>query len=277
MERKNIFIITILFLTLILLSYIFFIKESKYMRNFSKTTLGSELRREMIKKNTWSTNCPVHLDRLMLLKVSYVDFEGNEHHDGELIVFDVLADHVLAIFHELYLKKFPMASLSLMNKYEGNDEKSMKDNNSSAFNCRNIKDSNLYSIHAYGMAIDINPQQNPYLVTEYDFGKTTIPVYPPQGMEYINRRNIRAGMVETVIYNDSKNMVVDLFKQHGFSIWGGEWNFPVDWQHFQLTRKQAEELSKLPYEQGLVFFNALTTKKPYSKKEEKEPTTNEQY
>jgi hypothetical protein len=213
----------------------------------------------------------------MLLKVSYVDFDGNEHHDGKLVVFDVIADHVLTIFHELYLKKFPIANINLMNEYDGNDEKSMRDNNSSAFNCRNVAGSDIFSLHAYGMAIDINPQQNPYLLTQYDTGKTTIPIYPPQGMEYINRRNIRSGMVETVIYDHNKLTVVDLFQQHGFSIWGGDWNFPVDWQHFQLTRKQAEDLANLSYEQGLEFFEQFTRKEANVNEANKELITSDKY
>ncbi len=176
--QKKIIIIGVLFLSLAILVYSFFPKESDAMHSFSKSSIGPELRREMTRKNIWSNNCPVNLDRLSLLKVSYVDFEGVEHHDGQLIVFDVIADHVLAIFHELYLKKFPINSINLINKYDGNDEKSMRENNSSGFNCRMVKDTGIYSLHSYGMAIDINPQQNPYLLTEYEYGKVVIPVYP---------------------------------------------------------------------------------------------------
>jgi len=260
MQRKYLFVFLIILLG-IALGYSLFIKKGHHMKNFSKAPISSELRRDMIHKNIWSTNCPVSLERLNLLRVSYVDFDGNEHDDGEIIVFDVVADHVLAIFRELYAKKFPIANISLMNRYDGNDEKSMLENNSSSFNCRTIKDSSAFSIHAYGLAIDINPQQNPYLITKYDIGKVTVPVYPPAGMEYLNRRNVRAGMVESVIDDESRETVVDLMNQHGFTIWGGNWNDPIDWQHFQLTRSQAETLSGLSYEDGVKLFDQLTTKK----------------
>ncbi len=235
------------------------------MQNFSKSPLSHGLKQDMIKHNIWSANCPVSLDRLNLLRISYIDFEGNEHEDGNLVVHDVVADHVLAIFRNLYENKFPISSLKLINEYNGNDERSMIDNNSSAFNCRNIANGKALSIHAYGLAIDINPVQNPYLITAYEPGKTSIAIAPPQGMEYVNRRNIRAGMVESVLSSISQTNVVDIFHQNGFAIWGGIWNDPIDWQHFQVTREQAETIARLPYEQGVEFFNSLVNGQDASK------------
>jgi hypothetical protein len=234
-------------------------KENKEMDSFYKSKIDSKLRQDMIKKNIWSKKCPVSLDRLNILRVSYVDFDGIEHHDGSIIVLDVVADHVLSIFKELFDKKFPISSINLINQYDGNDEKSMEDNNTVAFNCRNIANSNFLSMHSYGLAIDINPQQNPYLVTKYDTGKVSIPVYPPLGMVYLNRKNIRAGMVETVL--DNQETVIDIFYKHGFTIWGGGWNDPVDWHHFQLTVDQAESIINLPYAQALEFFNKIASAK----------------
>ena len=231
------------------------------MKNFSKAPLSQAFKQDMIKKNIWSPKCPVFLDRLNILKVSYIDFDGNEHDDGNLVVLDVAADHVLSIFKQLYENKFPISSVNLINEYKGNDEKSMEDNNSSAFNCRNIPDSKVISIHSYGLAIDINPLQNPYLITNYQPGKTNIDVFPPQGMEYINRRNIRAGMMETIINSTTKTTAVDVFKQNGFTIWGGNWNDPIDWHHFQVTRKQAETLAQLSYDDGAKFFNEIVSGK----------------
>jgi hypothetical protein len=37
----------------------------------------------------------------------------------------------------------------------------MADNNSSCFNYRKIANSEIISMHSYGLAIDINPVQNP--------------------------------------------------------------------------------------------------------------------
>ena len=260
MKISKIIIFLLFVIIILLLGNIYFFKEQE-MSNFSKTDVSPELKHKMIKMNIWSSSCPVPVERLKLLKISYYDFDGNEHNDGKIMVFDVLADHVLSIFYQLHKNKFPIASINLINEYNGNDLESMKANNTSAFNCRVINNSDKLSIHSYGMAIDINPQQNPYLLTDYVSGKTTIPVYPANGMEYINRLNIRAGMVETVIdYNDNSN-VVDLFKNHGFTVWGGGWNFPVDWQHFQVSREQAETLASLSYEEGVKYFDTIAKKR----------------
>lgn len=251
------FIISIL---IIYVGYNFMYQTTAPMKSFSKAPLSSDLREDMIKSEIWSPECPVSLDRLNILKISYIDFDGNEHQDGKLVVHDVVADHVLEVFQNLYDNKFPIFSMNLINEYDGDDNKSLEANNTSAFNCRTIMNSNNLSIHSYGLAIDINPIQNPYLLTEYDSGKTSVEIYPPQGMEYINRRNIRTGMVETILNNTNKSTVVDVFCKNGFTIWGGSWNYPIDWQHFQVTREQAESIANLPYEEGLEFFNSLVTK-----------------
>ena len=260
--QKNIILIScvLIVIFIILMGYNFNYKNKASMQNFSKSSLSHTLREEMITKNIWSPECPVSLDRLNLLKISYIDFDGNEIHDGALIVHDVVADNVLEIFRILYKNKFPIASLKLINDYDGDDEKSMADNNSSAFICRNIMNSKTASIHSYGLAIDINPKQNPYLITEYEDNKVNIPVFPPQGMEYINRLNIRSGMVESMLGNGKDN-IINLFAKNGFTVWGGNWNDPVDWHHFQVTREQAETIAKLSYEDGMKFFNSISSPK----------------
>lgn len=229
------------------------------MKPFTKRLLNESIMNDMTQKNIWSPECPISLDRLNILQIFYIDFNGIEKHNGALMVHDVAADYVLEIFKTLYNNKFPIANINLINDYSGDDEKSMEDNNTSAFNCRKIMNTNTYSIHSYGLAIDLNPKQNPYLLNDYQKDKSTIPVFPPKGMEYINRFNVRNGMVETILNNNET--VVDIFKKYGFSIWGGEWNDPVDWHHFQVTRKQAEDIAKLSYQEGMQYFNKIIESK----------------
>lgn len=222
---------------------------------FSKSALEYCLKEEMIHKNIWSTECPIPLERLNLLQVSYIDFNNNQKDDGFLVVHDIVAEHVLNIFKILYNNKFPIAKIKLINDYNGDDKKSMEDNNTSAFNCRKIENSDKFSLHSYGLAIDINPVQNPFLVTNYTPDKTSIPISPSKGMEYINRTNLRPGMVENIVRENES--VIEIFKMHGFTIWGGKWNNPVDWHHFQVSREQAENIAKLPYNEGLKYYNTL--------------------
>jgi hypothetical protein len=190
---------------------------------------------------------PVGCARLSLVKFSYFGFDGQIHADGEIVVMDVAAEHVLQIFAKLQEMHFPIARAILMNHYDGNDDASMAADNTSAFNARKIVGGSSLSLHAYGLAIDLNPIQNPY-------AKRSGPTWtfdPASGAEYANRFNdrpwkaARPGMAEGVI---------DVFADQGFLIWGGYWGDPIDYQHFQVTRSLAEQLARLPAAQAQAEF-----------------------
>lgn len=68
---------------------------------------------------------------------------------------------------------------------------------------------------------------------------------PGSGYSYLNRANIRPGMLEQVAH---------IFRQHGFTEWGGNWNDPIDWMHFQTPRAIAELLATLQLAEGEQFF-----------------------
>ena len=187
-------------------------------------------------------NAPVGCDRLKLVKFKFVDFDSILHDDGEIIVMDAAAFHVANIFKELMDKRFPIAKATLMNQYEGSDESTMADNNTSGFNHRVIANGNTISLHAYGLAIDINPIQNPYVKR---FGNT-FDIQPRAGAAYINRSKQRPGMAEAV---------VDIFAENGFLIWGGDWKNPIDYQHFQVSRNMAEQLALVTAAEAEKVFN----------------------
>jgi hypothetical protein len=195
-------------------------------------------------------NPPVGCERLKLVKFAYVGFDRALHEDGEIVVMDAAAPHVLRILNALRDIRFPIAKASLMDRYEGNDDASMADNNTSAFNDRMITEGDAVSLHAYGLAIDINPVQNPYVVRA---GKV-LTFHPPAGAEYANRLNnrrwkeFRPGMAEAVI---------DVFADNGFLIWGGYWDNPIDFQHFQVGRKMAERLASVSAAEAEMIFNKL--------------------
>ena len=65
---------------------------------FLKNALDQELCSDMIKRNVWHKDCPVSLERLLILNLSYVNYDGEYRHDGKMVVFDVIADNVLLIF-----------------------------------------------------------------------------------------------------------------------------------------------------------------------------------
>ena len=69
------------------------------------------------------------------------------------------------------------------------DHRSMAADNTSAFNCRFVAGSDgVWSEHAYGRALDLNPLENPY-VTESGY------VSPPAGAPFADRSRHRRGMV----------------------------------------------------------------------------------
>jgi hypothetical protein len=101
--------------------------------------------------------------------------------------------------------------------YGGDDDASMAADNTSAFNCREITGGGAVSNHALGVAIDINPVENPY-VRGGD-------VLPPAGAEYLDREDVRPGMI---VEGD----VTAAFDAIGFD-WGGRWRSLQDYQHFE--------------------------------------------
>ena len=180
---------------------------------------------------TLSANSAVDCQRLALLKFDYFGFDGKVHDDGELVVLDAAADHVANIFAVLLKMRFPIKQARLLNHYDGDDDASMADDNTSAFNDRMVSGGASISVHAYGLAIDLNPIQNPFLQKR----DGAVEVSPKAGEGYLNRADVRPGMAEAV---------VELFADNGFSIWGGDWKNPIDYQHFQVGRDLARRLAQ---------------------------------
>jgi len=206
----------------------------------------------------WKSECPVPINRLRIIRLSYWDFEGQQHTDGEIMVLDAVAESVQQIFKTLYTQKFPLAKVRLMDSYQGDDAKSMEDNNTSSFNYRAIIGGSKISLHGYGLAIDINPIQNPFIHFPEDEGQKATAIYSPvKGREYANRlqnrseKPFRAGMAE---------QVVTVFKENGFTVWGGEWDTPIDYQHFQVPRDVAEHLASTSPEEATIYFKSLLPK-----------------
>lgn len=173
---------------------------------------------EKMHGNSWQPNCPVPLSQLSYLTLSYWGFD-NQAHQGVLIVNKAVAQNVVKIFQQLFLQHFPIASMQPMYVFNNNDEKSMAANNTAAFACRPmLGNSGKFSLHAYGMAIDINPLLNPYV------GHNTI--RPNNGKIYANRALNLPGMITI------NSIAYKVFTSYGWH-WGGNWRFVKDYQHFQ--------------------------------------------
>lgn len=206
-------------------------------------SLNDSEKAELKSYSIWEDDCPLALERLVNVHISYYGFDGELRDDGIITVMDALATSVEAIFKELSGEKFPVARILPIQHYQGDDELSMTSNNSSSFNSRRIAGSASFSIHSYGAAIDLNPLQNPFLTI--DESKGQVQVHPAEGWQFLNRRNQKPGMVEGVI---------SIFKKHGFTIWGGDWTTPVDYHHFQLPRILAELMAFMEPEDASELF-----------------------
>lgn len=170
----------------------------------------------------------VPLEDLRYVRVKHFGFDGQTH-DGEIVVHKDAACDAAAIFQELYALQYPIEKIRLIDHYGADDHLSMADNNSSSFCWRLTTDGTRLSYHALGLAVDINPLQNPYL-------KGNV-IDPIEGKPYIHRLPGTKGMIF------EGDAAVTAFKKRGWK-WGGDWmggKGYVDWQHFEkpsVLRKQ---------------------------------------
>jgi hypothetical protein len=168
---------------------------------------------------TWRPGCPVGPERLRRVGVDYVGFDGQTRR-GELIVHEDLVPDVIAIFQQLYRLGYPVDKIRTVDHYQdANDELSMEDDNTSAFNCRTIPGTDEWSPHAYGRAIDINTLLNPCLYASGYFE-------PQNASAYLDRNRTDPGLLHT------GDPAVRAFTDRGWR-WGGEWAGPLDYQHFE--------------------------------------------
>lgn len=168
---------------------------------------------------------PVGREDLRHLSVLYVDFNG-ETGRGDIVCNRAIAEDLLEIFTGLYEASYPIESIRLIDDFDGDDDASMKADNTSCFNVRPVSgDRSRFSDHAYGLAIDINPLYNPYVRTRE--GHTVV---KPEGSEvYADRSRDFPHKI------DREDLCYKLFREHGFT-WGGGWASMKDFQHF--TRKK---------------------------------------
>ena len=165
---------------------------------------------------SWHPGCPVAIDDLRLVTVSHWTFSGRAV-QGTLVVNRDAAGSIVAVMRRLFAVRYPIQRMRPVEAYNADDERSMADNNTSAFNCRRVSGSDAWSEHAYGRAIDVNPLQNP----EVSGGR----VSPPAGARYRDRSLTAAGLIH------AGDVVVGAFARAGWG-WGGYWRSLKDYQHF---------------------------------------------
>ena len=171
----------------------------------------------------WEPGCPVALSDLRLLTVRHWGFDGREH-SGQLVVNRDSARQLATVFRKLHALEFPIRHLRLADMYGPRRARPADGDVSGSFHCRRAvpspcgSGSGNWSNHAYGHAIDLNPNENPYVGCGA--------VHDARSRAYLDRSPLRKGMVTPA--------VVRAFKSIGWG-WGGDWSGVKDWMHFSST------------------------------------------
>lgn len=170
---------------------------------------------------SWHTGCPVPPSALSQITMGYWGFD-NRPHVGELVVASAVVSSVETVFRTLFNEHFPIYQMEPISLYGGSDPASTAADNTSGFNCRYAVAPGppQWSEHAYGLAIDVNTVQNPYI----EGGQ----VLPPNGAPYVNRADVRPGMAVP------GGQLLAAFTSIGWG-WGGNWAATPDYQHFSLN------------------------------------------
>ena len=151
---------------------------------------------------------------LVLIDLPYISFSDTEE-QGQLVVHRDLESDLKSIFKELLTIRFPIEKMVPIVAYDWDDERSMQDNNTSAFNYRLIIGTGELSNHSWGRAIDINPRLNPY--------------HARDGKIYPNGATLNPSVPGTIT---RESPIVRIFTSRGW-MWGGTWKGREDYQHFQ--------------------------------------------
>jgi D-alanyl-D-alanine carboxypeptidase len=179
--------------------------------------IGAAVRARM--GETWKPGCPVGRADLRYLTVSFRGFDGRPH-TGELVVHERVARQVVSVFARLYRAGFPIEEMRLVTTADLHAHPTGDGNNTAAFTCRAARRQARWSAHAYGLAVDVNPFQNPYRRGDL--------VLPELAGAYLDRGRVRPGMIRP------GDVVTRAFADIGWT-WGGTWRSPTDLMHFSAT------------------------------------------
>ena len=168
---------------------------------------------------TWSPACPVGLDALRYVTVSFRGFDGSAH-TGELVLAATEADDVVSVFRALFAAGYPIEEMRLPTTADLDAAPTGDGNNTAALVCRSARGQTTWSAHAYGLAVDVNPFLNPYRKGDL--------VLPERASAYLDRTRTQPGIIH------ADDLIVREFARIGWT-WGGSWRSLKDYQHFSAT------------------------------------------
>lgn len=180
----------------------------------------------LMQGKSFKEDCTVPRSDLRYLLCLHRDINGRAL-VGEMVVNKKISSTVLNILHQLYKANYPIERMRLVDYWDADDEKTMRDNNSSSFNFRFISHTTTVSKHGRGVAIDINTLYNPYHKILDD---GTEVIEPATGAPYLDRSKSFPYKIE------KGDLCYKLFTENGFE-WGGDWTTRKDYQHFELLEE----------------------------------------
>ncbi len=198
-----------------------YLKVFGHERFFTQSPITDPLH-EMMEGTSYKTGRIVDWENLCYIQVLHRDADGNAI-VGEMVCNILIANDLIEIFKALFEAGYPIERMRLIDHYGGDDEASMRDNNTSCFNQRRTTAGGMMSKHSFGMAVDINPRYNPYYKVK---ASGNVMIKPDGSDDYLQRD---ADFPYKITKGD---LCHRLFRQHGFR-WGGDWALGKDYQHFE--------------------------------------------
>ena len=166
--------------------------------------------------------------------ILYIDTSGVVN-AGEMICNSSIAQDLTEIFYSLYQSDYQLGSVSLPENFAPQRKApdnaddicvgSINANNTYCFCMSPIDDavtSSQASLHSLGLAIDINPAYNPYVVIQDDL-EASSPTYSDRSQDF-------------ALKIDQNDLCYRLFTERGFT-WGGDRNINKSYMHFQKKNK----------------------------------------
>jgi D-alanyl-D-alanine carboxypeptidase len=173
----------------------------------------------VLARSTWTSACPVKAADLRYVTVSFRGFDALAH-TGELLVNARAADGLTKVFGILFAEGYPIERMRVTSAAELNAPPTGDGNTTAAFACRPVRGHAAWSQHAYGLAVDVDPFQNPYHRGDV--------VLPELATSYLDRGDVRPGMILP------HGPVVKAFATIGWK-WGGDYHSLKDFMHFSAT------------------------------------------
>lgn len=193
------------------------VPHRKHRRSQAFTATVSQIRYRSEVRYSWHPGCPVAPSGLRLITMTYRGFDHRVH-VGRLVVNAAVTGKLIVVFGKLFAMGYPIRRMVPVDAYHGSDFASIQADNTSAFNCRDATGSSSWSEHAYGLAVDLDPCENPYVYADgYEAHQRC--------RTYVDRSLSDPGVIH------AGGKVVRAFASVGWG-WGGTWQGARDYQHF---------------------------------------------